>query len=185
MSDKHTESLYAFMDGELGEHETRFLLRALDNDPALRARWQRFHQSRTLYHEPISVDASSLADRIAAELEDEALPEFEPATRTHRWYKPLAGMAVAASVVFGAFSYLQIGQDPISTTTVVEAGRAELNPQPFDENEPVIRHSAETVAETEWDPRLQSYLMRHSPGVQSITIKKPDSLHLRTQYSRD
>lgn len=162
MSDKHTEDLYAFIDGELGDHETRFLLKSLDHNQALRDKWTRFHYSRAMLHEPASTDASALAHRISLALSDEALPEQIRHSKSQGWLKPLAGMAVAATVVFAAFNYLQLdsAQSPVSTLAELD-DRSSRSPQIIDESQPMFSPSASTVS-AEWDPKLQTYLMRHT-----------------------
>lgn len=99
MSKNLRESLSALMDGEASELEVRRLLR--ENDDSLTALWGRFHRQRGALR-----DETGFADLDVSASVRRALA----AERPHRrllgdWRKPLAGIAVAASVasvvVFG------------------------------------------------------------------------------------
>ncbi len=100
MSNDLRESLSALMDGEASELELRRILK--DADPDSQAYWGRLHKQRGAMHgEPHfpALDISaSVSAAIAREGAHTAKPVFE-------WRKPLAGVAVAASVaalvVFG------------------------------------------------------------------------------------
>lgn len=108
------EKLSALMDGELTEKEVDELLERLDSDAQLREAWSRQHLASTTVQEnmaPAYVD-SGFADRVMGLLEAEPsqpkpspLGKVVPFPSTHRahrgrrrWYGPVAGLAVAASV---------------------------------------------------------------------------------------
>lgn len=164
MSEKQLENLYTFMDDSLGEHESRFVLKSLDHDARLRARWRRFHHCRTVLHEPCPVDASSLAQRISVLLDDEPLPVSQQGRQAARWLKPMAGMAVAASVVLGAFAWLQLSQPHSALPTGSQTEIVDSAPpiDPIGPTSSALFRPATAATSAAWEPKLQNYLMRHS-----------------------
>ena len=99
MSEKQTESLSALMDGELDELSMRRLLNDMDNDPAMKDQWARFHVAR----DAIKGDTSSFAGFDISSAVSQALAD-EPVNSTQAiqkpWFKAVAGLSVAASVAF-------------------------------------------------------------------------------------
>ncbi|WP_028470278.1 MucB/RseB C-terminal domain-containing protein [Neptunomonas japonica] len=112
MSDESCESLSAAMDGEVSSFELRRMLARIQdgqtptNGPSL-GKWQRYHLAQQMMHgeklsnETISVD---LVSRVGAAIEGENLqldldaPDVEEQSTPHAWWKPVASMAMAASV---------------------------------------------------------------------------------------
>ncbi len=85
------EQLCAWMDGELPADEARFLQRRLQNDPVLRAQWERWQlASACLRGQPVRAMPADLCDRVAAAV------AAEPARRV-RW--PWLAAAAAAMLV--------------------------------------------------------------------------------------
>ena len=114
MQDKAGDDISAWVDGELGGSEARFLRRRLDNDPAERARLQRYHtQSAAMRREYVPA-ADGLADRVRAAIDAEPAhasgprPEPSDAARSGlpAWLQPVAGVAIAASVALGLVTVL-------------------------------------------------------------------------------
>lgn len=85
------EQLCAWMDGELPAEEARFLERRLQNDPALRAQWERWQlASACLRGQPVRAMPADLCDRVAAAVAEEPV-------RRMRW--PWLAAAAAAMLV--------------------------------------------------------------------------------------
>jgi anti-sigma factor RsiW len=85
------EHLCAWMDGELPADEARFLQRRLDNDPALRAQWERWQlASACLRGQPVRTMPAGLCDRVAAAVAAEPV-------RARRW--PWLAAVAAALLV--------------------------------------------------------------------------------------
>lgn len=100
MSEDIREQLSALMDGELQRDERAFLLRRLEHDAELRAQWTRMHLVRdVMAHRPGGAPLD-LADRVMRTLAEESASAAAP--RTARAWRPLAGLAVAASVALAA-----------------------------------------------------------------------------------
>ncbi len=99
MTDKIDEQMSSLMDDELAPSEQPLLLRRLCGDDALKQRWERFHLIRdALHHElPIGVDRG-LADRISLALESEPGLHSRSTPLLSRILRPVAGLAIAASV---------------------------------------------------------------------------------------
>lgn len=93
------EQLSAFADGELPAAETELLLARLARDPALRARWERYHAiGETLRGGLPARYPRGLADAVGAALAGEPTHAGTRRASFARWAMPLTGVAVAASV---------------------------------------------------------------------------------------
>jgi hypothetical protein len=95
--DTTCEQLSAWMDGELSPEEARFLERRLQNDPELRAKWERLQLASSCLRGHRVLAMPGLADRVVASL-DAAPPQ---ASR-----RPLLGWAIAASVAALAIAFV-------------------------------------------------------------------------------
>lgn len=133
MSDTLNEQLSAFLDGELPPEETDLLLKRLARDPDLRARLGRYGLVGDTLRGERTRASGGFALRVSAALAAE--PALEPvaapaavapepapapaaAARTARgglprWFRPVAGFAVAATVAGMAVFVLQ--RDPALT----------------------------------------------------------------------
>ena len=115
MSDFSAESLSALMDSEAEELEVRRLLAQAESDAGIRARWSRYHTARAVLQKDqlqyAHIDISAL---VSEQLENEpvhsaaseAIADVQPAKTTFS-LKPLAGLAVAASVTAAVFFGVQ------------------------------------------------------------------------------
>lgn len=159
MSDTIKEQLSAGADDELDSSEYDFLLRRLASEPELRERWARYHMIGEAIRggSDACVDAG-FAARVAAGVAGEQLEVT--GTRT-RWMKPIAGLAVAASVTALALLSLQpeiVG--PVDEPMVVAPVTA--NPQ-FSGNArfasgPAVQWEA---ARPEVQAQLNQFLLNH------------------------
>jgi sigma-E factor negative regulatory protein RseA len=183
MSQQFEEQLSAFMDGELGRDETRFLLRRTESDGRLAARWTRYHVARqALRRQEIVAIRVDFASAVMARLEAENAPQ---AARTP-WLRWGSGGAIAAAVAVAALMVTrpadQPSPAPIAATTnpartpqvasvTAPAANTEIaaaNPAfqaPLVPNSPIQTTAASLSTDvTEpvgFDPRLQSYVIRH------------------------
>jgi sigma-E factor negative regulatory protein RseA len=110
MSEQIREQVSAFLDGELPSSETELLLKRLMRDPELRQRFGRY----ALIGETLrGVGGASLscnfAARINRTIDGEPAAPALPAAKapTLRWWKPIAGTALAAGVAGVALVALQ------------------------------------------------------------------------------
>jgi sigma-E factor negative regulatory protein RseA len=193
MSQPFEEQLSAFMDGELGRDESRFLLRRTGGDEALAGRWTRYHIARqVLRRQPVLAIRADFSSAILARLDAEAVPE----TGRTQWLRWGSGGAIAAAVAVAALIVTkpstepEIAAPPIAATTTppratqiaspapaqVAAAAAPVLSTPLVPNSPIQTQAAsfgsdlsEPVA---YDPRLQSYVIRHYQALG--TTSQPD-----------
>lgn len=97
MTEKQTESLSAFMDGESDDLSVRRLLKEAADNPEVKATWGRYHQARSaMDDELVTFSHLDISASVSAALQDEAAhsPSKKPI------FKTIAGLSVAASVAF-------------------------------------------------------------------------------------
>jgi sigma-E factor negative regulatory protein RseA len=158
MSNETREHLSSLMDGEISRDTSRFLVRRLGSDKDLCATWARYHVVRDCLRDPDGGYArEDLCARVREAIEREAAPA--PSRRIGRgWLKPVAGVAIAASVALVAVMAVEPGPGPTlpgPTTGVAAADTAEpfVSPQ---------GRSNSTVATRAASARsLDRYLLRH------------------------
>ncbi len=98
MSKETREHLSALVDGEISRETSRFLVRRLGADDELRATWTRYHLVRDCLRHQDGVSAGEdLCARVSLALESEQ-PGKRFRTLPTAWLKPVAGLAIAASV---------------------------------------------------------------------------------------
>jgi sigma-E factor negative regulatory protein RseA len=110
MSEQIREQVSAFLDGELPNSETELLLKRLTRDGELRESFGRY----ALIGEAIRGKSAGLltrgfAGRVNVAIDGEKAPANAPALRSGaaRWWRPFAGVAVAAGVAAVAIVALQ------------------------------------------------------------------------------
>jgi negative regulator of sigma E activity len=141
MTDRIKEQLSAFLDGELPDPESALLLKRLERDDELRGALSRYSLIGAVLRSDGDVPAArQVAARVSAAIAQEPfravsfvrLPGREAALRS------LAGLAVAASVAFGAVVLVQQMNGPDAAAADAVLARAEVPPvQPVaDELEP-------------------------------------------------
>jgi sigma-E factor negative regulatory protein RseA len=180
------EQLSAFMDGELGRDETRFLLRRVERDAGSAVRWSRYHVARqALRREDIVVLRADFASSLVARLDAETATTSYRQT-VLRWG---SGGAIAAAVAVAALMVTKPSNPPAETAPPQVAASATptrtiaTSPAPAQvasaevaspatgfppslvPNSPIPTSAAsfgtdvgEPIA---FDPRLQSYVIRH------------------------
>jgi sigma-E factor negative regulatory protein RseA len=146
------EELSALVDGESSELERERALRALRNDPAMKATWERYHLVSTAIRRELHMMVSpSVADRVQARLQDEQPERIGVWTRTPRLFKAAAGLAIAASVAVVAVLNLAPIQSSItgplaksSPTQKPASSVADARPTPSEQqralNPYLVRH---------------------------------------------
>ncbi|HTC38769.1 MAG TPA: sigma-E factor negative regulatory protein [Steroidobacteraceae bacterium] len=110
MSEQIREQVSAFLDGELPDTETELLLKRLTRDGELRESFGRY----ALIGEALRGAGSQILTRgfasrvnLAIDGEPAHAPAHAHLTRESRWWRPLAGVTVAASVAAVAIVALQ------------------------------------------------------------------------------
>lgn len=156
MNDAIKMQISAFVDGELPQNETELLLRRLCQDRALRQQAREYLSvGRVMRGERVVAGMASLRDRISAELDESGFEavdsDLEPKTRA--FVRPIAGVAIAASVALIAVLGLQ--QMSVGPPGQSEGAAATANA--------VVE--TYTVPESQDDPLLD-YARRHNESVQ-------------------
>ncbi|WP_440222762.1 sigma-E factor negative regulatory protein [Dokdonella sp. MW10] len=182
MSQQIQEQLSALMDGELQRDETMFLLRRVEGDRDLLARWSGYHVARqALRRQEILPLRADFAASIMAAIEAEAVP-VAGRSRTATLLRWGSGGAIAASVAVAALiatgpggqAPSVNGQQGTSVAAQVPAASNAPPPSlPAEFRPPLLSPAldAQTASATSGgfssgaaapiDPRLQSYLIRH------------------------
>jgi sigma-E factor negative regulatory protein RseA len=128
MSEQIREQVSAFLDGELPNSETELLLKRLTRDVELRESFGRYALIGESMRGGGQVRLSkSFAERVNRAIDGEpAVAPSQPSRSVPRWWRPLAGAAVAASVAVVAVIGIQQratvhGSDaaPLTAQTVV------------------------------------------------------------------
>lgn len=122
MKDKLHEQISALVDDELEEREQALLLRQLENDAELTGRLSRFQIiSDALQNHLPETLSSGFHARVQAALADEP-PVHRQRSSVAALFKPVAGLALAASVAMVAVLSLQsTRQDPEAVPAVASA----------------------------------------------------------------
>lgn len=110
MSEQIREQVSAFLDGELPGSETELLLKRLTRDPELRQSFGRYaFIGETLRGTSGASLSRTFAGRVNRAIDGEPVTPLQPALRTRplRWWKPIAGTAIAAGVAAVAVVALQ------------------------------------------------------------------------------
>ena len=174
MSDEIREQLSALSDDELNDVEQPLLLGRLQRDPELRACLGRYQLIGEVMRGTGATATLSVADRVQQAISDDAPSETgtSPAANQAVWWKPIAGLAVAASVALVAVLSVTSVNDISTDAAPVVA--AVITPNP------AITQVSDTGGEAQWDrldpsidKRLSGYLVNHneyaaSYGVQGV-----------------
>jgi sigma-E factor negative regulatory protein RseA len=110
MSEQIREQVSAFLDGELPNSETELLLKRLTRDGELRESFGRYALiGEALRGASEAYLTKGFAGRVNFAIDGEPVPAGGHVARTHapRWWRPLAGVAVAAGVAAVAVVALQ------------------------------------------------------------------------------
>jgi sigma-E factor negative regulatory protein RseA len=174
MSEMMRESLSALMDDEANELEVERVLARIAGDPELREAWVRYNMVRTVtggqYPAHPGLDVSA---RVRKELAGE---ERGIAGLRQRWLRPLASMAVAASVaatvVLGGQQLAQLespGQDSqaiassVSPVGMVNSlGATSVQASYGTQSVPVLQPATRTAYQELAKQRMQKYMQAHA-----------------------
>lgn len=185
MSQPIEEQLSAFMDGELGRDEMRFVLKRAEGDRGLVGRWTRYHVARqALRRQEIVALRADFSSALMTRLDAEEAPVRD----RNIWLRWGSGGAIAAAVAVTALMVTKPATEPELTTVAASAPAPAprvnpsvvttapsqvastspaLNPafQTLVPNSPiqstVASFGSDLTEPVAFDPRLQSYLIRH------------------------
>jgi sigma-E factor negative regulatory protein RseA len=190
MNQQIHEQLSVLMDGELEREQTRFLLRRVEIDAELPARWARYHVVRQVLRRQDVVLAPGFAAAVMASLDHEPIVRSGRATAWLRWG---AGGAIAASVAVAALMVTRpVAVDgvpqqrmaavrtdqtitaPAATVAAVPAPRNDFRAPLLAPNAPIAVAPAsfgtDLIEPLATDPRTQSYLIRHYQATGGVGV---------------
>lgn len=152
MSNKLSEQVSALMDDECTEHELKLAVRQLARDTALAESWERYHLiSDVLKGNTPTVLNADFAQRMSTLIDDEPPLSTSPSPQKNRyWYRPAAGLAVAASVAAIAVLVLQPFVDQSSADNL-------LAQQP-----PASSNTQNPPLEDDIAARMNTYMVNHN-----------------------
>ncbi len=164
MSDKIDEQLSAWVDGELSSAEQALLMKRVEQDPQLAARWQRYHViGDSLRGQLPDAMDFTLADRVAAQVTAEVTHHASPAKSAAHWSKPFIGAAIAASVAIVAV--LAVRQADLPDPGLQQLAQQETMPktEDFKRIDPAQLPSAQLAnAQPQVVDQLNQYLVNHN-----------------------
>ena len=122
MSRIEKETLSALLDIEADDLELRRFLKSSEQDPSLLETWERYSLVQSVLHESAQPVSSSLSERIAAQIEQEApLTAIPAAAAPISWKENLSKVAIAASVAAVFLVAVQFNLDSGSGSAAVPA----------------------------------------------------------------
>lgn len=176
MTDKQMENLSALMDGELDELSIARLLGQMKNDPELTSKWARYH----LMGDAMRGDMQGFANVDLSASISVAIADEAPLAATggvvaqvkRQWWKPVAGLSVAASVamavIVGAYQFRggDAGFDQVADGDAAAQESAEVAKPPVYYKGPTMVASTGTAtSEAELkagQDKLNEYLRQHA-----------------------
>lgn len=166
MTEKRNETLSALMDGELDELSLHRILGQGKDDIEFRNTWARYHLAREAMKGELSEFSSlDISGAVSEALESEAdiVSEAEPKPR-NTWWKPVAGLSVAASVAFAVVLGARFsGQVEFAgEQQVASAESRAVSPQLPKQNGASLLADADEVELQKAQERLNAYLKQHA-----------------------
>jgi sigma-E factor negative regulatory protein RseA len=154
MADKTAEQLSVLMDSECEAWELEFALRRLGSDPELKARWQSYHLiSDALRNNLPETVVPHFAERIREAIAAETPVHTTAKPAVASWYKPVTGLAVAASVGLLAVALWTLRPDSLNAPV---SGRQVASTVTTPRSLPTAE------ADPRLESRLNSYLVNHN-----------------------
>ena len=158
MSKETREHISSLMDGEISRDASRFLVRRLGADEELGATWARYHMVRDCLRDPDGGLASrGLSLRISAAIESESPPVVR--RLAVGWLKPVAGVAIAASVALMAV--MAVGTNTPLDQPLPGGELAGTADAPFSSPQGISESPVTTPAASKSNPSVDRYLLRH------------------------
>ena len=164
MSKETREHLSSLVDGEISRETSRFLVKRLGSDDELRATWTRYHLVRDcLRHQDGAIAGDDLCARVSQALENEQPVQASRSMPT-AWLKPVAGLAIAASIALMAIVAIgpQAPGAPQAASEIADGAQVEQFTSPLSWTAAPNSNlaSLNSQADTQ-NTKMNSYLVRH------------------------
>lgn len=170
MNERIGEQISAMFDGELDEQEQELLLRRMEQNPEMQSSWSRYQIIGDVMRHSLNAAAHpDLLQNIKRKIEHEPIvvPTSQSATAGLRMMKPVAGLAIAASVAAMAIIGLQ---------NMGQGGSPYQDTPRLAQTQPLS--TIQRVSGTRWDmqqpeteSRLNGYLVNHSEYTSGISLQ--------------
>jgi len=164
------------MDGEISKETARFLVRRLGADSELRDTWSRYHlvrdclrhQEGELIGDNLGIDLWGRVRQALANEPTQTAPTGVARSKggwSKGWLKPVAGMAVAASVALMAIMTVWPGQSPVGAPEGELAGSPQaesfVSPNNVLTRSPRAQPVSVMGGSGNANQKMNSYLLRH------------------------
>ncbi len=169
MTDCKNEKISAFMDGEEPAGQTDVVGHLL-RDEGLRARWSRYHLISDCLRGHLPATLSDVSAHIRRGLKDEPTI-LSPKRGRPAAFKPLAGLAIAASVAMIALIAVQMGHqteparpasDIMADVAATAAPPARAPARSFTFQDSPLLPAGPGVSVSVADQRMKNYLVSHN-----------------------
>lgn len=174
MTEKIHDQISAFIDDELSEQESAFLVRRLERDTDARHRAMRYMLIGNALRGELPVGHDVLRHRVQSALSGSISPvtavaSRAPATRQRPYVRPVVGFGIAAAVAVAAVIGLRALNQPVTATSAplaVSNNNPTLPVGPPQWTEPASYVVPQDPQDVAGGPptspiRLTNYLMRH------------------------
>ena len=163
MTDTINEQISAFVDGELPDAERELLQKRLAGDGDLQSTWHRYHLIRDAMREDLPEFINTSTDINYTGSDATGLPDFAaPVSPGQRLLKPVAGLAIAASVAtMAVVGVLQTGNQP-SLSGPQQVALTPASTVSIPDNLRIVPRSSWQSAKPAVVAHLNGYLVDHS-----------------------
>ncbi len=163
MTDTINEQISAFADGELPDAERELLQRRLANDTELQGTWQRYHLIRDALREDLPEFINK--DNAVVYIQNEAISlssVSSPVSLAQRFIRPVAGMAIAASVAALTVVGVLYDGDQLSAPNLPQVADSRATQVAIPDIFTIVPRSAWQSAKPAVVSHLNGYLVDHS-----------------------
>jgi len=181
MTESIQDQISAFIDGELAADETEFLLRRLSHDREARRQLKSYLAIGAVVRGDLIGDrAVDLSDSVSAAMDGTGVQEEAsiPARAWWRIAKPIAGVAIAASVALAALFLVRAPEVPSVPVAKVAAPAVEAEAY-------VVPTVQEQNAIVRPQLRLTNYLVSHGQYTSSLGRQLINSSVVAYEESRE
>jgi negative regulator of sigma E activity len=169
MTEQISDQISAFIDDELPDEESAFLLRRLERDPEARGRAMRYTMIGAALRDELLPVQTILRRRIAVALTGSSLPPQRSAARWRsRYLRPVIGVGIAASVAIAAI----VGLRALNDARVGAAGQAATQLQTRSADVPpsyVVPQEVADAPVVQPAVRLTNYIVHHSEYASTLS----------------
>lgn len=162
MTDTINEQISAFVDGELPDAERELLQKRLAADDELRSTWQRYHLIRDAIREDLPEFINKGNDMTYMQDDSDVSSVRSSVSLSQRFIRPLAGMAIAASVAVIAVVGVLYNGDQLAPQALPQIAVSPASTVSMPDNYRIVPRSGWKSAKPAVVSYLNGYLVDHS-----------------------